>query len=240
MPAKDEHLVSDVAEISSILSSLQRLHSQISVHFRGTDQNFLSMIVDVDRDKQVFYLDELSLPSAHKRAEAGDVFSVRGSANGVSVFFNHCQVERVINDEGAALYQVPFPKSLAHTQKRDAYRARVMRSMQVKASLLSYERKNPLIGVLLDISNTGCRLGFKQLVDPKFRVLEIFEELYLQLPEPFEGLEVAVEARHAVYNEQQNTTSCGFRFINVDGKVQTVIDRFVIHLQREALRLDVR
>lgn len=235
-----EHVISRPAEIASILSSLQRHHSPMTVHFRGVDQSYLSLILAVDRKEQVFYLDELNPPSGHKRAVAGEEFSIRGAEQGISIFFNHCKVIKVIEEDDGAVYRVAFPQSLMHNQKRDAFRAHVMRSLEVQVSLLSYERQQPLKARLLDISSTGCKLEFETLVEPAFKPLEIFEEMTINLPEFEKEVTLPVEARHAIYHENKNRTTCGFRFINVDGRTQAEIDRFVIFLQREARRLDVR
>lgn len=235
-----EHIISRPAEIASILSSLQRHHSPMTVHFRGVDQSYLSLVLAVDRKEQVFYLDELNPPSGHKRALAGEEFSVRGAEEGISIFFSHCKVLKVIEEDDGAVYRVAFPKTLMHNQKRDAFRAHVMRSLEVPVSLLSYERQQPMPARLLDISSTGCKLEFETLVEPAFKPLEIFEEMTISLPEFEKEVTLPVEARHAIYNEHKSRTTCGFRFINVDGRTQAEIDRFVIFLQREARRMDVR
>ncbi|SFX73177.1 flagellar brake protein [Marinospirillum alkaliphilum] len=235
-----EHIISRPAEIASILSSLQRHNAPVTVHFRDNDQSYVSMILAVDREQQVFYLDELNPPSGHKRAVAGEIFSVRGAEQGISIFFSHCKIEKLLDEEDGAVYKVPFPKTLMHNQKRDAFRAHVMRSMHVPVTLLAYERGKPIPASLLDISSTGCKLEFDHLVTPPFKSLEIFEELSINLPEFEKVVTLAVEARHAVYQESKERTTCGFRFINVDGRTQAEIDRFVIFLQREARRLDLR
>ncbi|SFB98058.1 c-di-GMP-binding flagellar brake protein YcgR, contains PilZNR and PilZ domains [Marinospirillum celere] len=234
-----ENLVSNPAEIASLLASLYRKHASITVNFRGKSQHYASMILDLDREEGVFYLDEFNPPSGHKRALSGEPFSIRASTQGLSIFFNHCQLLDIIKEEKGAIYKVAFPKLVKHDQKRQAFRARVLRSMSAPITLLSYERGEPFKGSLVDLSNGGCNFILNELVDPPLRDLEIFEELTLDIEDFERSITVAAEMRRISEDEQKEITSCGVRFINVDGSTQAEIDRLVMFLQREALRMDV-
>lgn len=235
----EEHLVTDPSEIASLLSLLHRQHASITINFHGQSQHYASMILEVDRNQQAFFLDEFNPPSGHKRAMAGEIFSVRASTSGLSIFFSHCQLISVIEEDEGAVYKVALPKVLRHDQKREAFRARVLASMRAPVTLLSYEREKPIPGRLIDLSNGGCNLVCEQLVEPPFRNLEIFEELTLDIKDFERSVTVAAEARRVSYDEHKQVTRCGFRFINVDGATQAEIDRLVMFLQREAARLDV-
>lgn len=238
-----EHLLTRPPEIASVLSSLQRQRLPVTVSFRGVEQKHLSLVLAVDRKEQVFYLDELNPPSGHKRILANEVFSVRGSDQGMTVFFTKCQAIKVLDEEDGAVYRVPFPTQLIHNQKRDAFRANVMLGDKVPVRLLSYTRtepQQPLHALLKDISNSGCKLEFDSLIEPRFKELEVFEAMTINLKAFEKKLTLKVEARHAVYNESKKRTTCGFRFLNSDPIIQAEIDRFVIFLQREARRVDVR
>lgn len=238
-----EHIITRPAEVASVLHALQRQRAPVTVNFKGVDQKYLSLVLAVDREAQVFYLDELNNPSGHSRMQAGEEFSVRGIEQGITVFFTHCQVMNVLDEEDGAVYRVAFPSELIHNQKRDAFRANVMLSNKIPVNLLSYTRTEPLQplpAILKDISSTGCKLEFDSLIEPPFKDLEVFDEMSINLKAFEKKVTLKVEARHAVYNESKKRTTCGFRFMNTDPRVQAEIDRFVIFLQREARRVDVR
>lgn len=234
----NEHLVTDPYEIASLLSLLHRQHASITVNFRGQSQHYASMILGVDRNQKVFYLDEFNPPSGHKRALAGETFSVRASTSGLSIFFNHCQLSSVIEEEDGAVYKLALPEVVRHNQKREAFRARVLASMRAPITLLSYEREKPISGRLVDLSNGGCNLVCDGAIDPPFRNMEIFEELTLDVEDFERSVTVPAEIRRVSYDSHKEVTHCGFRFINVDGSTQAEVDRLVMFLQREALRLD--
>lgn len=233
----DEHLLNRPAEIASVLSSLERHRSPLSLHFATSGQDHASLVLGVDREKEEFYLDLPSLLAGQKAAESGERFTVRAVDQGVSIFFSGCQVKEVVELADGPVYVAAFPQQLIHNQKRDAFRVRIPLSYEIKADLLAYERKAPLMAQLVDLSHTGCQLLFSYLVAPPFQKREVFEELTLDLQAFEKKVTVAVEARHARYDDKKQRTLCGFRFIHVDGSTQAEIDRFVIFLQREQRRL---
>lgn len=242
MSVNTEHMINRPAEIASVLSSLQRQRSSITVSFKGVEQKYLSLVLAVDRKAQVFYLDELNQVSGHKRILAKATFAMRATDQGVTVFIPKCQAVKILDEKEGAVYRVPFPRELVHNQKRDAFRAMVLLGNHLPVSLLSFTRKEPLqplMARLMDMSSTGCRLEFDSLIKPQFKDLEIFEQMTLNLKAFEKKLVVKVEARHAIYDEEKNRTTCGFRFIDTEPSMQAEIDRFVIFLQREARRIDV-
>lgn len=237
-----EHIINRPAEVASVLHALQRQRAPVTVNFKGVEQQYLSLVLAVDRKEQVFYLDELNQANGHKRILAKATFAMRATDQGVTVFIPKCQAIKVLDEEDGAVYRVPFPTELIHNQKRDAFRAVVMLGNNLPVSLLSFTRKEPLqplMARLVDISSTGCKLEFDSLIKPHFKDLEIFEQMTINSKAFEKKLVVKVEARHAIYDEKKERTTCGFRFIDTEPSMQAEIDRFVIFLQREARRIDV-
>lgn len=237
-----EHIINRPAEVASVLNALQRQRSPITIRFKGVEHNYPSLLLAVDRKAQLFYLDELNDPAAHKRMVAKEVFSVRAVDQGISVFFTKCQVVEMLDETEGAVYRVAFPNELIHNQKRDAFRAVVMLGNHVPVSLLSFTRQEPLQPLparLVDISSTGCKLEFESLIEPPFKNFEVFEHLTINLKAFEKKITLKVEARHATYDEKKKRTTCGFRFMETDVRAQAEIDRFVIFLQREARRVDL-
>lgn len=234
-----KHVVTRQASIFAILRSLQKHRSPLSITFRGHDkQIFTSIVLKVDLNEGYFLLDELS-GSGHKRAMNAEQFVVSGNDRGVQVVFGGNRVIAAGSNEGAAIYKVALPKQLLYKQRRDAFRAHIAMSDRVEVKLVSYERPKPLIGQIIDISSSGCKVFFPYLVEPAFEELEVFDEVAFDLPENAFDSSVlcAAEARHAVYDTVKQNTECGFRFLSPDGRNQREIDRFVSYIQREARRM---
>jgi len=233
------HLVTRKASIFGVLRSLQKHRSPLTITFRGQNkQTYTSIVLKVDLDEGYFILDEIAPPSGHQRAMDGGIFTVQANDKGVQVVFGNNTVVGAGRNDGAAIYKVPLPKQLLYKQRRDAYRAHIAIADQAEVKLTSYERQKPLVGRIIDISSTGCKIEFPYLVDPAFEDMEVFDEVSFDLPEAEFDTSVlcAAEARRAVYFEDKNMTQCGFRFLSPDGRNQREIDRFVAYLQREARR----
>ncbi|WP_417596761.1 flagellar brake protein [Oceanospirillum sp.] len=234
-----KHLVTRQASIFAVLRSLQKHRSPLTIVFQGHNkQSFTSIVLKVDLEDGYFILDEIAPPSGHKRALEGGVFSIQANDKGVQVAFGNNTVVGAGHNEGAAIYKVAMPKQLLYKQRRDAYRAHIAIADQEDIKLTSYKRQKPLVGKIIDISSTGCKVEFPYLVEPAFEDMEVFDELSFDLPEAEFDTSVlcAAEARRAVYFEDKKTTQCGFQFLNPDGRNQREIDRFVAYLQREARR----
>lgn len=233
------HLITRKASIFGVLRSLQKHRSPLTITFRGhAKQTYTSIVLKVDLDEGYFILDEIAPPSGHQRVMDGGIFSIQANDKGVQVAFGNNKVVGAGRNDGAAIYKIPLPKQLLYKQRRDAYRAHIALADQVEVKLISYERQKPLVGRIIDISSTGCKIEFPYLVDPAFEDMEVFDEVSFDLPEAEFDTSVlcAAEARRAVYFEDKHTTQCGFRFLNPDGRNQREIDRFVAYLQREARR----
>ncbi|MBB1485608.1 flagellar brake protein [Oceanospirillum sediminis] len=234
-----KHIISRQASIFAILRSLQKHRSPLSIVFRGhDDQVYTSIVLKVDLEEGYFLLDEIAPPSGHKKAMGGAAFSVTANDRGVQVVFSGNQVVGAGTNKGAAIYKIKLPSKLLYKQRRDAFRAHIAMADQVDVHLVSYERSKPLLGSLVDISSSGCKIEFPYLVDPAFEEMEVFDELAFDLPEEHFDTSVlcAAEARHAVYDQGKSMTSCGFRFLSPDGRNQREIDRFVSYIQRESRR----
>ena len=107
-----EHIINRPAEVASVLNALQRQRSPITIRFKGVEHNYPSLLLAVDRKAQLFYLDELNDPAAHKRMVAKEVFSVRAVDQGISVFFTKCQVVEMLDETEGAVYRVAFPNEI--------------------------------------------------------------------------------------------------------------------------------
>lgn len=236
----EKYLVTRRAEMAYILRTLKRTHAQLNVSFASTQHVFASIVLDVNSSEGYFLLDELNPIHGHERLLAGQRFSVRASDQGVQIFFSGCKVTEVIQAHDGAMYKVAFPTSMIHHQRREAFRAHVGRTYHIPVRLNAAHREIILEGELLDISSTGCKVEFPFLVTPPFDELEEFDEMEIEVESQNILIRCSAEARYASYLEELETTHCGFRFLQIDGRSQREVDRFVVYLQREARRLGLR
>jgi len=236
-----QFLVEDGNEVERILESLKLLRLPVSVQFEGAEGSHMSMVVNVDAGKRVFFLDLLGLPEGRRMMEKAVAFSLHGMLDGVTLALRGCKFGGLATLQGIGeAYRIPYPERLVYRQRRDNFRARVLRSMEIPFILRGRHRRGILEGHLDDISNLGCRLIFRQPPFPPLASREIFADLQIQAPAPFGTMTMAIETRYVEEDTESKVISSGCRFVDLRPQVRTQIQRFVVHLQREAMRAQRR
>lgn len=229
--------VTSPARVRRLLELLSRQRAPVSMRFDDTQDSHVSMVLSVDGDARVFYLDEVGLAVGRRQAEAGAVFSAHAALDGVAVAFKGCRVTGRAVFDGVDAYAVPFPPQVMYWQRREQFRARVPRGIGVTVTLVADQGKYRLQGLLEDLSAVGCRVVFQALLPPTDLTGQHFAHVMIDAPEPFGRLELAADACHMFQDSEGRVVAGGFRFAGVSRGVTQSLERFVQHLQREAHRL---
>lgn len=224
------------AEIIATLRQLQQNHDPLVIQFKGRGQRFQSYLVEVDRDRARVALDEIIPTDGERFLKQGESFNVEAFRDGVRVAWS-CEHDVQLGElEGAPCYWAPLPLEVVYHQRRSAFRAQLKQSDQVKVVLTSDKLRDALLGHLLDISATGCKLRFAGNLTEQLSNGQVHERLTAQLP--FGSMTCAVELRHVQYDEKLDMTFVGTRFYRMSGLEQRQVERFVYQLQREARRTE--
>ena len=222
-------------QIYGVLTAVQKSRTPITVKFEGLEQYFTSLILKTNLDDGYLIIDEIAPELGHQLALQQRPFSIRGSHNGISLFFRPNVISGSGMENNIAFYKVDFPAEMIYQQRRTSFRAHVPTAMDIHASLVSTQQ-GPLKARLFDISIGGCRLNFKGEMAPEFRRGDEIQEFSLMLNNGFQ-LNCPLVVKHATYIKDWHETTCGLQFAGLDKSVERQIDRFVYFLQREARRL---
>ena len=234
-----DRTVANKQQIYSILASVQKARTAITIKFEDNDRYYTSLILRTDLSEGYIIIDEIAPEDGHHLVLQHKPFSIRGSHNGISLFFRPNIISGSGIQDGIAFYQVPLPKEMLYQQRRSAFRAVVARALGVKASVTSKERGLTYEGRLHDISISGCRINFEGEVKPGFVRTEVFESCKIMLSDG-SSIECPLTLKHATYERDWKETTCGFKFEGLDKYATKSIDRFVYFLQREARRLETK
>jgi len=222
-------------DIYSALYALQRSHSIITLRF-GHDANaFSSLLVYVDLKKQQFIIDEVRPEGGNPRLKAGEGFTLIAFYDGIQVMIKDCRISSSKVQDFDHAYSIDFPKSLYHKQRRQVYRAAVTRSSKSTIELHSETRDELFSGRVLDISPRGIGCEFEGHLKPDLERGELFAQGRLNINNEF-ALNAPLIVKHPSYNPVTNTTQCGFEFSALEPTDQKSLDRFILHLQRQARR----
>lgn len=223
-------------EIVANLRQLQGNHDPLIITFEGRSQRFQSYVIEADRQKNLLILDEMIPNDAERFLQNGEPFRVEAFHEGVRVAWECRQTVRFSEHQGARSYICPMPEQVHYHQRRNAYRAPLKQSEQVKIELAGDKLRTPVQGQLVDISATGCKLRLNGDATQGLKTGQVYERLTAQLP--FGAMTTAVELRYLHYEERLDATIAGMRFYRLSGLEQRQVERFVYQLQREARRFD--
>jgi len=226
----------NLEDIYRTLYALQRSRSIVTLRF-GRDANaFSSLLIHTDLKKQQFVIDEVRPEDGNPRLTAGEAFTLIAFYDGVQVIIKDCHIASSNVPGFDQAYSINFPKSLYHKQRRQVFRATVARSSKSSIELHSESRTEVFCGRVLDISPLGIGCEFEGYIEPKLERGELFTRGQLNINNEF-ALDAALVVKHPAYNKITDTTQCGFEFSTLDPVNQKSLDRFILHLQRQARRV---
>nr|MBF0685058.1 flagellar brake protein [Pseudomonas sp.] len=226
-------ILSAPAEIYANLRPLQENKTPLALRFVERNQRYQSFVVELNREKGWLALDELLPADGERLMIAGEAFQVEGFYEGARISWTNAGPVHLSELDDARCYWIPLPTEITYHQRRNAFRAQPVGQL-VTTTLSDNSLRTPLEGTLLDLSATGCRLSLTGDMQSRLQPGQVYEQLALRLP--FGTVTSPVELRHAVFDERQKLTFCGFRFHRMSGLTQRQIERFVYQLQREARR----
>ena len=223
-------------EIVANLRLLQQHHDPLTLIFKDRNQRFQSFVIEIDRERNLLILDEMIPSDGERYLQNGEAFSIESLHDGVRIAWECSTGMRLGEHEGERCYIGAIPTEVHYHQRRNAFRAAVKQSEQVRVQLSGTRLRNPLEGVMLDISASGCKVRLAGDASKQLQPGQIYEEFCAQLP--VGKLETSIELRHAHYNDKLDITFAGLHFNNLSGLQQRLIERFVYQLQREARRFE--
>ncbi|WP_439859084.1 flagellar brake protein [Pseudomonas sp. MBLB4136] len=223
-------------EIAATLRQLQQAHDPLIITFHERKQRFQSYLIEADREKSLLILDEMIPNDGERYLLNGEAFRIEAFHEGVRVAWECHDTVQITEHDEARCYLSPMPQEVHYHQRRNAYRAQLKQSEQIKVELAGAKLSKALPGQMLDISATGCKVRLHGNATHHLQAGQVYERFTAQLP--FGTMITSVELRHAQYEERPDMTFLGLRFHRISGQDQRQVERFVYQLQREARRIE--
>lgn len=221
-------------EKAGIFSQLCDQNKPLTLIFRDRNQRFLTYISAVDKQGSRIALDQLVPEEGQRMLSRGEPFRIDAYLEGVHIYWKSGLFTPAISQhEGYTVAWFQFPEEMIYHQKRNAFRARTLSDEPVQITLAGTGLDAALQGQVSDLSATGCKARLEQ-APPQLQLSQVLNDCRLTLPDG--QISVATEIRHIKPGENNDTTTLGLRFLQLDGMSQRNIERYVNHLQREARR----
>lgn len=224
--------VNHPVQIAGILRRLQDAHALIHVSLPGQGDSWLSTIIEVQQSNGQLLIDELSPREGNGALQRVRRAIVSAQIQGVDISFATNLIESDEAD-GLLFHRMAMPDMVRYWQRRSSFRARVGASAVIPVQL---EREDGLQlgGELFDISVGGIGSRHKATTGVLPLLGEIWEECRITLPDR-QQITCGLEIRYVGAGER-NGLRIGARFVDIQRANLKLVENFIAHLEREALR----
>ena len=213
--------VKDNIEIFNLLKNIQKSKQPISLSLKSLPQLCLTSLLEVQKDKNILIFDEpnptLSKEQIEKRNEVE--FSLK--LQNLPIVFK----TRLISNKNTNELQTYFPKEIYYPQHRGYYRFRTEFINDIETTIfLSSTSRLP--GKLLDISLNGLCLRLPYSFSKKFKVNQIINDIYIQLPNQ-NGFSVSAKVKNSRTENNYTGISLGLEIQQQKHSIEKTIQQFI-------------
>lgn len=228
-------LLTKPESIFGLLSRLKEHHIPLKLHFTAVEGNYSTIILKADLKGRFFIIDQVT-------PEWGDRLIAKSSTFTFEAFYDGCRIASTKlkaigkgQQDGQAIYKIPFPDELDYFQRRQFYRAQIRRGVDVTTTLNSSELTEEISGSLKDISAQGCQIqlegDYREQLDDQI----VIDECEITFPNKL-SICSQIQIRHVGYDEKKDISSCGCLFIDIPPMEERKISYAVAEVQREIAR----
>lgn len=230
-----QYLLRSKGEILFVLRGLLANNDHVSVYFNDGQDFFLTTVIAVD-DEEVT-LDFGNIPAINQRAQTAEKLFCVASHDRVRIQFLLRGVREAVF-EGRPAFRANLPDTLLRLQRREYYRLTtpVARPLKCQIPIPAAEGVKSSVAEVnvIDISGGGLAVmapppGLVFAPDAKFPNCRI------ELPEV--GVLVATLQVRSIFEVTLRTgaqvTRAGCQFINLPGPMLTLVQRYIIKVERE-------
>ncbi|BAN36737.1 YcgR family protein [Sulfuricella denitrificans skB26] len=219
-------------EIVYILRAVMEKTELVTIYFNRGENFILTSIIDIDPDEERVFLDLGANEALNEKIlDSGKIIFVTAQEK-VKVQFVANWIEKT-RLEGRDVFMTELPKSLIKLQRREYYRVTTPIVNPLKCIVLMDDKRKVEMAVA-DISIGGVGV----VLPPEGAVVEpgmVFNGCNLILPE-IGNIVATMEIRNVFEVTLRNglkTKRAGCQFINLSAHTQSMIQRYIIKMERE-------
>lgn len=233
-----KYLVESQKEIAYILRAIMQKGERVTAHFNAGEDLILTSLLEVDMDGDEVILDAGASEALNRKIlEARKIIFIT-SQDKVRIQFSTTHIEKV-SYEGRPAFKIDMPDSLIKLQRREYYRLTTPISRPLMCTFpLEDGKKVELQVVDLSIGGLGV---LNPLSGFQLEIGKTFQGCHFVLPE-IGTIVTTLQIRNAFEITLKNgthTRRAGCMFVNLPGTMQSMIQRYIIKLERERRALQV-
>ncbi len=225
--------LTDPVLISILLEKALKKRSLLSIQLPDTDEEFLSIILELDEKGKYLYLDALKPDSGHLVLLNKKTFRANAKLQGISISFEG-RLVKTKTDEDNTNYRVSFPQQLEYHEKRISHRVPIGRGLNTKANLLYAGDKKLLVRVA-DVSAEGVGLSLR--ANDAQRLLKAEQPMKCRINfMERENFDCYIELCHGHKNSDGPNVHLGAKFAGVTSHQRNQLLKIIRILERENIR----
>jgi c-di-GMP-binding flagellar brake protein YcgR len=226
-------------EIVAVLRSLAKQRSMVTVYFDQGREFILTTILAVNPDFHELVLDLGADIRANKRLLQATHLELVGYEGRIKVQFSANHAEATVH-EGHSAFRMRIPGAVLRLQRRDFYRVQLPMGKPIKAYLQLFAGRPDQLheARLVDISCGGLAM-ILTTVDFPIEIGQVYPACSINLPGAgtlSAPLEITYVSDVALNNGTRQRRA-GCRFIELPGPMQSMIQRYINHVEREGHRM---
>ena len=232
-PDLSRYTLATRVEVVHHLASIAKSGHMVTVFSNKGKTFILTRFLEVDAKRGVLLLDWGADPITNEQLLASERNVFVCSPDGVKTQFVTTAARKVMLDSGPA-FEVDLPEQVIKLQRREFFRIQTPVSNPVSCHIADYPGR-PLDLVLFDISLGGCSLWLPTAQAPGFDLGQQYLDCSFEL-KPMGSLRLGIEIRHHLTTRLRNGNDAvrvGCAFLNMTPSSETLIQRYVGHLERE-------
>lgn len=223
-------VITDPSKIAIIFEGLIEDKRLINITIKDEDgsHSYSSIIINVNRKKNLFYLDELAHETGHQQMLQAKECNIDSHFEGVSIRLRAKLAGSGVSN-GLSFYAANFPKELNYHQRRAFFRAHIPLTMNATAHIYIPE-KAFVKGVVRDISSGGLNIEFENIPLDLVRSGEILKKCKIFLP----GREALISPIEVCsFKRDHHSLRLGAKFLDISKDSHKKISRFVVQADRD-------
>lgn len=225
-------------EIVYLLRAIMESGGLLSAHFDHGKNFILTSIIGVNADRDEVILDFGATEALNLRILDSDRIIFVTSHDKVRVQFVADRIDK-IRFEGRDAFRIELPESLVKLQRREYYRVTTPIANPLKC-IVPIDKDLKIEMTIVDISIGGIGVALPQ-GDTVFEVGMSFPGCHLALPDigNIAATLVIRSVFEATLRNGQPSKRAGCQFIDLPANMQSMIQRYIIKVERERRAMDL-
>lgn len=223
--------ITNTERITELLLRIAQSRIGLSVHFSDHNIKYSSILLEVDKNKRIVILDELMPRDGNNFLLSNQTAHITAKLAGANIHFRSA-VLNVDNDSTHTNFLMTFPERLIYEQRRAAFRVR-MSSGSIVSVTIRADSQVEYQGYLFDISSSGVGVFVESSADLLVREQPYYCKIHLPGGKFVSG---EFQVRFLKQDKKLHQLQVGGLFLNLSGPQRQTLDRFVMTLQRDAIK----